>query len=93
MIKNFFAYIFNGSKDVSFGLLGRIIVGIKFILLIICGILTSTLVLAPVTIPLGMVCARSLTYNGRFVGIKNIFFGLLQIVLLVIFFNIIVLYF
>ena len=75
--------MFNGSKNLSSSLLGRIIVGIKFILLIICVILTFTLVLAPVTVPLGLLLGRSLTYNGHFVGIKNIFLGLLQIALLI----------
>jgi hypothetical protein len=84
MFKKMWKYIFNGSGDLKFNFFNRIIIGIKFILLIICVILTFTLVLAPATIPLGMVLFRSLTYKGQFVGIKNILLGLLFIVLIML---------
>jgi len=83
MIKKFWKYIFNGSDNLKLNFFSRIYIGIKFILLAICVILTFTLVLAPATVPFGIVLVKSLTYNGHFVGMKNIFLGLLFIVLVI----------
>jgi len=83
MIKKFWKYIFNGPDSLRLNFFSRIYIGIKFIILAICVILTFTLVLAPATVPLGIVILKSLTYNGQFVGIKNILLGLLFIVLVI----------
>lgn len=83
VLSRFWKYIFNGPDGLKLNFFRRAIIGIKFILLIICVILTCTLVLAPASVPIGMVLFRSLTYNGHFVGIKNILLGLLYIILLI----------
>lgn len=70
-------YLFHGPEDMKMNFFKRVYIGFKTLLLIICLILTFTLVLAPLTIPIGMVLYRSLTYQGQFVGIKNILLGLL----------------
>ncbi|WP_252502391.1 hypothetical protein [Sporosarcina sp. Marseille-Q4943] len=80
-MKSIFSYIFNGPEDLKLNFFKRLFIGFKTILLIICLILTFTLVLAPVTIPIGLLLFRSLTYQGQFVGIKNILLGLLFFIL------------
>lgn len=82
MLSRFWKYIYNGPEGLKLNFFSRLIIGIKFILLMICVILTFTLVLAPASVPIGMVLFRSLTYNGQFVGIKNILLGILFVVLL-----------
>jgi len=81
MLTKTWRYIFHGPKNVKFNFFNRMWIGFKFILLVICAILTFTLVLAPATIPIGMILFRSLTYKEHFVGIKNILLGLLFIIL------------